>query len=316
MNQENSVLQIPLPHFINQEIMKSVDYIERESKKVLKEEVPSGGLLKWLYNTPTGKASLNILVKRKLFSNITGWYMNRSCSRKKIKKFIKKYDINMSHYELPNSGKFSNFNKFFYRRIKETVRPIGIHIVSPADGKAVAFQNINSSSSFYIKGSEFSLSDFLQNNTLAHKYCNGAMIIVRLAPTDYHRFHFPASGIISESKKIKGRYFSVSPLALKKNMEIFCRNQREYSILKTEDYGDIIISEIGATMVGSIIQNYQINSIVKKGSEKGYFAFGGSTLLLLFEEGKIKIDQDLLEHTINGYETKVRMGETIARKIS
>lgn len=295
--------------------MKSVDYIERESKKVLKEEVPSGGLLKWLYNTPTGKASLNILVKRKLFSRVTGWYMDRSISRKKIKKFIKKYDINMSHYELPDSGRFSNFNKFFYRKIKDTARPIGAHIVSPADGKAVAFQNINSSSSFYIKGSEFSLKEFLQDYSLANKYNNGAMIIVRLAPTDYHRFHFPASGVISQSKIIKGRYFSVSPLALKKNLEIFCRNQREYSILKTEDYGDILISEIGATMVGSIIQNYKKDSHVKKGSEKGYFAFGGSTLLLLFEEGKIEIDQDLLEHTINGYETEVRMGETIARKM-
>lgn len=295
--------------------MKSVDYIERESKKVQKEEVPGGGVLKWLYNTPTGKASLNILVKRKIFSRAAGWYMDRSMSKKKIKKFIKKYDINMSHYELPKSGKFRNFNNFFFRKIKASARPIGAHIVSPADGKAVAFQNINASSSFYIKGSEFSLRDFLQDDKLAEKYQNGAMIIIRLAPTDYHRYHFPASGMISESKKIKGRYFSVSPLALKKNLEIFCQNHREYSILKTEEYGEILISEIGATMVGSIIQTYTKESSVKKGHEKGYFAFGGSTLLLLFEEGKVVIDQDILEHTINGYETEVRMGETIARKM-
>lgn len=293
--------------------MKSVHYIERGSKKVQKENVPSAGLMKWLYNSPTGKASLHILVKRKLFSRVSGMFMNSRLSRKKIKKFIKKYDIDMSLYESHPSGEHKTFNSFFFRKIKTEKRPIGQGIVSPADGKIVAFQSLKDITSFYIKGSEFSLKSFLNDDALAEKYANGSMVIVRLAPTDYHRYHFPASGIISESKKIKGRYFSVSPMALKQNIEIFCQNQREYSILKTQDHGDILIAEIGATMVGSIIQIYKKDSFVAKGSEKGYFAFGGSTLALLFEDGKIKIDQDLLDHTKQGLETEIKMGETIAR---
>ncbi|HYQ56234.1 MAG TPA: phosphatidylserine decarboxylase, partial [Draconibacterium sp.] len=144
----------------------------------------------------------------------------------------------------------------------------------------------------------------------------GEMAIVRLAPPDYHRFHFPASGTASKSIKINGHYFSVSPLALQKSLEIFCENKREYCTLSTEEYGDILIVDVGATMVGSIIQTYEANTQVKKGDEKGYFAFGGSTLVLLFEKGKITFDADLVENTKKGMETTVKVGENIASAVS
>lgn len=136
-------------------------------------------------------------------------------------------------------------------------------------------------------------------------------MIIRLAPIDYHRFHFPADGEISESKLIDGVYYSVSTHAIKKNFRILCENKREYSILKTEKFGDIAMFEVGATMVGGIKQSYKPNSYVKKGEEKGYFYFGGSTCVLVFERGKVKIDEDLLENTKKGIETKVYMGEKI-----
>lgn len=136
-------------------------------------------------------------------------------------------------------------------------------------------------------------------------------MIIRLAPIDYHRFHFPVDGEISESKLIDGVYYSVSTHAIKKNFRILCENKREYSILKTEKFGDIAMFEVGATMVGGIKQSYKSNSYVKKGEEKGYFYFGGSTCVLVFERGKVKIDEDLLENTKKGIETKVYMGEKI-----
>lgn len=136
-------------------------------------------------------------------------------------------------------------------------------------------------------------------------------MIIRLAPIDYHRFHFPADGEISESKLIDGVYYSVSTYAIKKNFRILCENKREYSILKTKKFGDIAMFEVGATMVGGIKQSYKSNSYVKKGEEKGYFYFGGSTCVLVFERGKVKIDEDLLENTKKGIETKVYMGEKI-----
>ena len=140
------------------------------------------------------------------------------------------------------------------------------------------------------------------------------MVIVRLAPADYHRFHFPADGKISMSRKIEGYYYSVSPHAIRQNFRIFCENKREYSILSTEKFGDICIAEIGATMVGGIEQTYEPDTFVKKGDEKGYFYFGGSTVIMFLEKDRVEIDRDILENSINGIETKVFMGEGIGKK--
>tara|TARA_R110001583_G_scaffold54526_2_gene166788 strand:- start:1394 stop:2287 length:894 start_codon:yes stop_codon:yes gene_type:complete len=296
--------------------MGSIRYIERKSGSLIKEFVPSEGMLRWLYNSSLGKATLHTLVKRKMLTMLGGWYMSSRFSKKKIDKFITQYQIDLSNYKITDSKAYLNFNDFFFRKIQAEKRPIGNGIVSPADGKMLAFQSITDVSSFFVKGSEFTIESFLKNKNLANKYADGSMIIARLAPTDYHRFHFPASGHISESKDIKGRYFSVSPMALKKSLEIFCQNYRTYSTLKTDDFGDILISEVGATMVGSIIQTYQYNSQVEKGEEKGYFAFGGSTLVLFFEKGKVKLAADLIENTCKGYETSVFVGENIASKLT
>ncbi|WP_372640337.1 phosphatidylserine decarboxylase [Ancylomarina sp.] len=294
--------------------MGTIRYIDRKSGSLIKEFVPSEGMLKWLYNSSLGKATLHTLVKRKMLTMLGGWYMSSRFSKKKIDKFISQYQIDLSNYKITDSKAYLNFNDFFFRKMQVGKRPIGDGVVSPADGKLLAFQSIKDISSFFVKGSEFTIQTFLKNKELTKKYADGSMVIVRLAPTDYHRFHFPASGLISESKSIKGRYFSVSPMALKKSLEIFCQNYRTYSTLKTEDFGDIIISEVGATMVGSIIQTYQDNSRVQKGEEKGYFAFGGSTLVLFFEKGKVKLADDLIDNTQKGYETAVFMGENIASK--
>lgn len=296
--------------------MDSIQYIERQSKKIRKEEVPSNKTLKWLYNSNSGKVSLHFMFKRKMLSAFVGRYMSSPLSKKRIGRFIKQYNIDLTHYKKEAFSDYKNFNDFFFREIRPDKRPLGEEIVSPADGKVLAFNKVSDSSLFFVKGSEFTLNEFIRDKHIASKYANGSMVIIRLAPTDYHRFHFPANGTVSESKKIKGRYFSVSPLALKKSLEIFCQNKREYSILNTRSAGDILISEIGATMVGSIIQTYKAGDKVEKGSEKGYFAFGGSTVVLLFEEGKVAIDNDLIENTKKGYETTVKMGENIARSIS
>jgi phosphatidylserine decarboxylase len=296
--------------------MGSIRYIERKSGSLIKEFVPSEGMLRWLYNSSLGKATLHTLVKRKMLTMLGGWYMSSRFSKKKIDKFIGQYQIDLSNYKITDSKAYLNFNDFFFRKIQPDKRPIGSGVVSPADGKMLAFGSITDVSSFFVKGSEFTIESFLKNKELADKYADGSMIIARLAPTDYHRFHFPASGHISETKDIKGRYFSVSPMALKKSLEIFCQNYRTYSTLNTNDFGDILISEVGATMVGSIIQTYQDNSQVEKGEEKGYFAFGGSTLVLFFEKGKIKMAADLIENTRKGYETSVFVGENIASKLT
>lgn len=293
--------------------MKTINYINRASGEKKTELVPSERMLKWLYSSATGKVALHLLFKRKVISALGGWYMNTKLSAKRIPAFVDEHNINLAECQLSKIADFPTFNQFFYRKLKPETRPIGKNLVSPADGKILAFQSITDVPKFFVKGSEFSIESFLQNKNLAGKYEEGAMAIIRLAPADYHRFHFPATGKVSVSKPIKGHYYSVSPLALQNSLEIFCENYREYCIQETEEYGNILISDVGATMVGSIIQTYQVNSVVKKGAEKGYFAFGGSTLVLLFEKGKIQFDADLISNTKNGLETSIKMGENIAK---
>ena len=271
--------------------MSEIRYIDRNTGKEKIESVPGEGIMKWLYGSPIGKVALNILLKRKVTSTLGGWFMNSKASKKRIQSFIAEYKIEMSDFLQTDASKFKHFNDFFYRKINPIKRPIGLGVVSPADGKTLAFQSISDSTTFFIKGSTFDLKRFIGTDYLANKYEGGSMLIIRLAPTDYHRYHFPAKGIASETSIIKGYYYSVSPIALRKSLELFCENKRTVSTLETESYGDILISEVGATMVGSILQTYKVNSIVKLGSEKGYFAFGGSTVVLLFEKGKVKITQ-------------------------
>jgi len=287
----------------------SIQYYERASGQLKIEKVAGEKWLKWLYNNPIGEATLWTFAKRKMLSSIYGKMMDRPSSAKRIHPFIEDYDIDMSG---SREQEFKNFNDFFTRKLKDNVRPIDTSfntVVSPVDGKILAYANI-SNSDFIIKGFRFNVSSFLGNPVLAQKYHDGAVLIIRLAPTDYHRFHFPVSGNLTPGKKIEGDYFSVNPLALRKKAEIFCLNKREYTILSNPLFGDVLMAEVGATMVGSIIQTYT-GSSVKKGEEKGYFKFGGSTVVLLFEKGKIYIDKDLLINTASGYETTVKMGERI-----
>ena len=291
--------------------MNNINYIERSTNTQKQEEVVGKGALNWLYYTPGGKLTLHILLKRKLASTIVGHFMNSPMSMNQVNKFIKKYNIDLSEYHSENG--FKNFNDFFYRKIKTGKRPIGDALVSPADGKVLAFQDISHIPSFFIKGSEFKLHEFLRDKHLAKKYHDGSMVIVRLAPTDYHRFHFPVSGEPSITQSLKGRYFSVSPMAMKKSIKIFSQNRRVYTQIKSDNYGDVLMAEIGAALVGSIVQTHEPHTHVNKGDEKGYFAYGGSTVVLIFEKGKVAIDADLLENTRNHLETEVKMGENIAQ---
>ena len=287
----------------------SIQYYERKSGQLMTEKVAGEKWLVWLYNNPIGEATLWALVKRKTVSSIYGKMMDRTSSATRIQPFIEDFDIDMSGVQ---EQEFKNFNDFFTRKLEDTVRPVDTRfniVVSPADGKILAFADI-SNSDFIIKGFRFDVSSFLDNTVLAEKYHDGALVIIRLAPVDYHRFHFPVSGDLTPSIKIEGGYYSVNPFALRKKAEILCLNKREYTILSNPLFGDVIMAEVGATMVGSIVQTYKGSSVIK-GKEKGYFKFGGSTVALLFEKNKISIDRDLLINTANGYETAVKMGERI-----
>lgn len=288
-----------------------IKFIDRKTGKTEIETPPGVGFLKFLYHNPFGKLAILPIAKRKFLSSWYGRKMNTPSSTKKIDGFVNQLNIDMSVAE-KSISEFTSFNDFFYRKLKPDARPIENGFVSPGDGKLLAFENISDVHNFFIKGRKFTLKEFLSNEKLAQKYKNASLIILRLAPNDYHRYHFPYSGTPTEMTKIKGDYYSVSPYALASNFtKVFCENKREYCELKTEDKGDILIAPVGATMVGSIIETFTPNSSIKKGDEMGYFAFGGSTIVLLVDKDKLKIDSDILQNTQNKTETFVKMGEKI-----
>jgi len=287
-----------------------ISYVDRDSGMIKTEKVAGEKWLVWLYNNPVGEATLWALAKRKLVSSLYGKMMDKPGSAEKIQPFVEEYEIDLS---IAQKQHFSSFNEFFTRKIKKSARPINTDsnaVVSPADGKCMAYNDI-SNIDFIIKGYRFDVYSFLNDSVLAQKYTDGSLVVIRLAPYDYHRFHFPVSGMISPTTQIDGDYYSVNPIALYNMAEIFCLNKREYVIISTPLFGDVIMAEVGATMVGSIVQTYKGN-LAEKGKEKGYFEFGGSTVVLLFEKNKIHIDEDLLTNTANGLETAIKTGERIA----
>lgn len=295
--------------------MSPITFIDRSTGAHITETPPGEGFLRFLYHNPFGKLALEALVKRKFLSSWYGRRMSAEKSARSISSFVETHGIDMSEAVHPIDS-FASFNDFFYRKLKPEARPIGDGFVSPADGKLIAFQQINDLTDFYVKGEPFTVESFLRNASLAKQYEGGSMIIVRLAPNDYHRYHFPASGVAAKSVLINGDYLSVSPYAVRGNFaRVFCQNKREYTVLETASYGPVVISPVGATMVGSIHRSYEAGSSISKGDEMGYFSFGGSSLLLLIPEGKLTIDQDLIEHTRQGKETFVKMGETIGQPI-
>ncbi|MCY6372704.1 phosphatidylserine decarboxylase [Clostridium ganghwense] len=294
-----------------------IKYFNREANSYEIEKVAGDKYLKWTYSSPIGMKLLELLIKKKFFSKYYGWYCDTGFSKGKIQKFIDNFDIDEKEFKKLKSN-YKCFNDFFTRELVTEARPINYDksvLISPGDGRVLAYENIDINKLIQVKGFTYKLTDLLQNLELAEKYSKGSCIILRLCPTDYHRFHFIDNGICDETIKINGSYYSVNPIALEKIPKLFCENKREYSIFHSENFGDVIFVDVGATCVGSIIQTYAPCKKVKKGDEKGYFKFGGSTTILFFEKDKIKIDSDIIEQTNTGFETKVCMGEKIGLRL-
>jgi phosphatidylserine decarboxylase len=282
------------------------------------EKVAGGNLLNALYTTKAGKLGLELLVKRKIYSALTGFFCDTSFSKRSIAGFVKNFSIDMDECE-NKQEEFKSFNDFFSRKLKKIARPFDKPLeclMSPGDGRLQAWTDINSSNIIQIKGMSYSLSELLQNPVLAKEYDGGTYIILRLCPVDYHRFHFFDSGVCGEPIRVRGEYYSVNPMALRTIPELFCRNKREYSLYKTDNFGDVLYVEVGATSVGSIVQTYTPGSRLERGDEKGFFKFGGSTVLLFFKKGKVVIDKEILDQTAAGIETKVLAGEEIGKALN
>ncbi len=289
-------------------------YIDRKTGEKKKEVVAGDKFIKWIYDTAPGKTLLETFIKRKLFSSLLGRLYSMPFSKSRIADFVSELEIDLTEAERENPEDYKNFNDFFIRSLKEGSRPVSQetrYLVSPADGRLLAYENININKIVQIKGQEYSLEELFQDSNLAQEYQGGVCLVVRLNPSDYHRFHFPDSGIPGPHKLIPGGYYSVNPMALKRIPRVYCQNKRELTCFASDNFGQIAYIEVGATGVGSIVQTYTSEKVVKKGQEKGYFKFGGSTVILFIKKGVVQLDKDILENSQKFLETKVNMGEQI-----
>ena len=280
---------------------------DRYNKTYIEEE--ESKLLKFLYHNSFGRIILKPFT-RKWFTNTCALYMNSKLSKHRIKKFIKNNNINMDDYIVDD---FKSFDNFFTRNIKKELRPLikdSDILISPCDSKLSVYK-IDDKVNFEIKNSKYNINDLLCDKELASEYNDGYCLVFRLCVDDYHHYHFIDDGKIISTKKIKGKFHTVRPIA-HENLKVFSENTREYNVLETTNFGKVIQMEVGALGVGKIC-NLDKEEFVK-GDEKGYFRFGGSTVVLIFKKDKIVLDDDILEATKNGAEVRVKLFEKIGRR--
>lgn len=299
-----------------------MSYLDRKTGEEKEEKVYGGFFIRLLYSHHflsrlLAKLVLPLISRTSFPSQLYGFMQKSPWSRPKVKRFIHKFHVDTSEFLDPVSS-FRSFNDFFIRKLKPSSRPMtpGDHIaVLPADARYLVFPNIDHSQGFFVKGKKFSLASLLQDNILADEFAHGTMVIARLAPVDYHRFHFPCDGFVHTPQPIAGHLYSVNPLALKKHSEILAENKRVITRIDSTNFDTVLYIEVGATYVGTIHQTFNPDTFQKKGVEKGYFSFGGSCLILLFKPGTIRLDQDLVDASARGIEVLGKLGQSLGKQI-
>jgi phosphatidylserine decarboxylase len=297
-----------------------IRYYDRYERALKIEQIYGEGWLRFAYGNPLGRAAVWLLARRAWFSQWYGRKMTKHESALEILPFITRYGLDVDEF-LKSPFDYKTFNEFFYRALKPAARPIapGDNVaVFPADGRHLAFQNVDTSDGFYVKGMKFTLAELLgeaalpeEQRVLAKKFAGGAILISRLCPVDYHRFHFPVGGTPGEAALINGWLYSVSPVALRHNIRYLIENKRERTIVSSPSFGDVAILEVGATNVGSIVQSFVPGRDVAKGDEKGLFAFGGSCVITIVQKGRIVFDPDILAQSAQHIETYAKMGDRL-----
>jgi phosphatidylserine decarboxylase len=293
--------------------VNDIRFFNRHTGAMETEQVYGEGFLRFTYENPLGALPLHSLIKRAAFSRWYGKRMDQPESRERIDPFIRSYGLDPEEFADPVSS-FASFNEFFFRKLKPAARPIDAEarVVFPADGRHLGFPRISDITSFFVKNQRFDLAGLLGDGKLARRFADGSLVLSRLCPVDYHRFHFPCAGTPGPAEMIDGPLYSVSPIALRRRLGYLWENKRSLTRLETADLGLVLIVEIGATCVGAIHQTYTPGEPVEKGQEKGYFAFGGSSTITIFEPGAVQLATDLLGYSSRQIELYARIGTAMA----
>lgn len=265
------------------------------------------GILTFLYGHPLGQQLLKLLICPGV-SKFCGWVLSRRISSLFIRPFVQKNELDLTDYP---QRRYRSFNDFFTRQIIPGRRPVTAGseaLIAPCDGKLTVYQ-ITDDAQFMVKGVRYTLESLLRNQSLAERYAGGTLLLFRLTVDDYHRYVYPCDGAIGQSYKIPGVFHTVNPLVAER-LPVYRENSREYAVLESPRFGSVLTMEVGAMLVGKITNPHGVGTVTR-GDEKGYFQFGGSTVILIVQRDKLIVDADLQRNADAGVETCIRMGEQI-----
>ena len=275
------------------------------------EKICAEKWMRLIYENPVGRATLPWLVKRKIFSRMYGMYCRTRLSADKIKQFVDDNQVDMTGC----AETYDSFADFFIREKTGISFPdISGILGSPCEGLVSAASDIDPGQAVAAKGSIYTLAELFGDSDLAEMYNEGSMLQIRLTPANYHRMHFFDCGKITGTKFLDGDLFSVSPLALKHVARLYCRNKRALIRFSSQNFGEVVIVEVGATFVGSIVHLFGDGDNVSRGQQASYFLPGGSLVLLFFTKDTFVPNDTLLYQTNEGFETKISVGEPLGQK--
>lgn len=275
--------------------------------------------LRALYGSRLRTRLTELLLARGPFSHYAGLRNRLPGSRSRIEAFVTELGIDASEAARPLAS-YPSLDAFFARRLRPDARPLAPDpraLLSSCDARTLVFPRWEptslaggpSSGGLWIKGQRVAVDELIGSTALARRFAGGGVVVFRLAPADYHRFHFPCAGWAHPARELAGPLHSVHPIALAAGAPSFA-NKRATTLIESEEFGEVLLIEVGALTVGTIEQTFRPGRVAR-GAEKGTFHFGGSTVVLLSGPGRVRFDQDLVERSAEGCETLVRMGTQI-----
>ena len=287
--------------------MGKVVYIDRQTGDEVVESVMGDKALRFAYETLLGRTLWPVLFGSKAISAFMGRRYDSPKSKKDIAKLAAIPGCRPEEAEKP-VAEYASFNEFFTRRLKAGARPLGDGVVSPADGRLMLHLGADADAPFPLKGAKKSLRGVFAADAPSGKF---DIAVFRLAPVDYHRFHFPCDcRTLGEVRTVPGKYHSVNPIALMRYPDVYADNERQV-VECSAAFGNFWLVDVGAFGVGTIVQTFS-GDVHAKGEEKGYFKFGGSTVVMATAAGALEFDADLVANSARGLETRVLCGERIA----
>lgn len=239
-------------------------------------------------------------------------------SKSKIADFVSTYQVKMEEFQPSDIEKFDTFEDFFIRKVRPEYRPIykqddGDFAVCPSDSRAVVYNSVSETKKLWIKGRHFNIGTLMNDPVAAKTWANGQIASFRLAPQDYHRYHSPVQGEVESITALDGQYHEVDPMVLQSKVDVMAHNRRTVIVLRTKEFGRVLFVAIGAVDVGKIVITCKEGQMLEKGDEIGIFRYGGSSIILAFESGRIDFDQDLLEVSQQAVMMNVKFGQSLGR---